>query len=336
MKLRTPWVLWVASVWAGNAVASASVAVYGEIDTAIGRSYSGAADWEMLSGYTGDTKLGFRGSEEVGHGLKVNFQLEASKMDSDTGAWTGGFGRQAWVGLSGGWGEWRMGRTNTPQNRAMGQFDLNGSADGSSALKVLGLAANSSLVGSRESNQLHYASPLWHGLQVRAAYGFSETVKGEKGAKRDFMQLAANYQWHGLTLGAAFQPRRYATQAETAQGYRDGYVLGAKYRWDGVQASVLYGRNVKASEGAGWGAGLALPWGAWQWGAQVAWLNQATKSNGQRSDKQGAKAYELFSHYRWSKRTVLYGAYGRVNHKAETAFKLLHRQTFAVGLTHKF
>ncbi len=66
----------------------------------------------------------------------------------------------------------------------MGTFDLNGTADGSSAMKVLGIAANGTFMSSRQSNQVQYATPKLGGFQARVAYGFSETVSGTAGDKR--------------------------------------------------------------------------------------------------------------------------------------------------------
>lgn len=318
------------------AAASPTVSLYGEFDMAVGRTYSDAAKTGMVSGYTGDTKIGFKGSEDLGQGVKLNFQLEASQLDGSTGAWTGGFKRQSWLGFSGKFGDFKMGRTTTPQNRAMGQFDLNGSAD-SSALEVLGLAANGSFVGSRESNQLQYITPRWNGVQAWVAYGFSETVRGAPNAKRNFMQVAGTYKTGGLTLGAAYQPERFATQAVSNNNYRDGYSVGAKYDFGVVKTSVLYTRNPHVTDGEGWGVGVMAPLGAWELGVQFARVSKAKKANGHTSDKQGAHAVELFTNYSLSKRTTLYGAYGTVDSRTtEHAFGLQHGNTAALGITHAF
>lgn len=334
------WLMGCGAVVMGVSVAqaaSSSVQVYGEIDTALARTYTDAMNMGMVSSYTGDTKLGFKGSEDLGNGLKLNFQLEASGMNSDTGAWTGAFQRQSWVGFSGAhFGDFKMGRTTTPQNRAMGQFDLNGSADGSSALKLLNLGANNSLVGARESNQVQYTTPSWQGLQGRVAYGFSETVHGAHDQKRNFFQVAGTYKHGGLVVGATYQPEHYAAQKVTAQNYRDGYAVGAKYDFGMLQVSAFYTRNVHATDGEGGGIGVMVPWDAWELGLQMARVRKAEKADGSRSDKQGAQAMELFANYRLSKRTSFYGAYGKANTTATHAFKLKHDNTAAIGITHKF
>src|SRR5690606_18716325 len=69
----------------------------------------------MRSGGQSGSRWGLRGSEDIGNGLKVNFRLE-SGFNSNNGASGQNnrlFGRAAWVGLSGGFGEFRAGRQAT-------------------------------------------------------------------------------------------------------------------------------------------------------------------------------------------------------------------------------
>lgn len=331
-QMKAALAMFLAAV-AGGAAAQSNVVIYGTIDTGLGRTYTDAANANMVTSYDSTTLFGFRGSEDLGNGLKVNFQLEADGVKSDTGDWSNGFRRQSWVGLSGSFGEVMMGRTTTPQNRLMGTFDLNNTADGSSALKVLGLAANGSLTSSRQDNQIQYATPKLGGFQARVAYGFSETVSGSATEKKDFLQLAANYQLNGLTLGAAFQPKSQSAQSAVGTtDNRNGFALGAKYNFGILEASALYTRNEKTSEGDGWGLGIAAPIGkAVRVGAQYARITKHSSSA-----VKGSNAVELFADYALSKRTSFYANYGRVNSKAETWKKLQRNNTFAVGITHKF
>lgn len=317
---------------AGGAAAQSNVAIYGKIDTGLGRTYTDAANANMVTSYDGTTLFGFRGSEDLGNGLKANFQLEAAGVKSDTGDWKNGFQRQSWVGLSGSFGEVMLGRTTTPQNRLMGMFDLNKTA-GSSALKVLGLGANSSLTSARQDNQIQYATPKLGGFRARVAYGFSETVSGSATDKKDFLQLAANYQLNGLTLGAAFQPKSQSTQSAVGTtDNRNGFALGAKYNFGILEASALYTRSEKTSEGDGWGLGIAVPIGkAVRVGAQYARITKHSSSA-----VKGSNAMELFADYALSKRTSFYANYGRVNSKAEVWKKLQRNNTLAVGISHKF
>lgn len=107
------------AVLSGAAHAQSGVTVYGLIDAAIehydNANASGAGVTRMpgLTGGMFPSRLGFRGSEDLGNGLSAIFTLE-NGFQPDTGNVNQGgrlFGRQAWVGLSGKWGALTVGRT---------------------------------------------------------------------------------------------------------------------------------------------------------------------------------------------------------------------------------
>lgn len=313
----------------GGALAQSNVMVYGLVDLGIAKRYTSDALLQDSS-YNAASVFGFRGKEELGGGLKVEFHMEAGGFEPDTGAWTNGFNRQSWVGLSGSFGQVMVGRTTTPQNRIMGGFDLNNTAPASSPLKVLGMAATGAMVDARQSNQIQYAAPNMGGFSVRVAYAFSEVSDD---SKKNFLQVAASYKTGDLTLGAALQPRKLSAQKTVdMDNYQTGYMLGAKYNFGVAEASVMYTRNEKKTEGNGVGLGVAVPLGAWKVGAQYA---RITKVNNDTPGK-GAAGYELFANYSLSKRTYLYGTMGGMNEKAKQFSKLEEKSTFALGMVHKF
>ena len=99
----------------GSASAQSNVTVYGIIDASIAHSQSEAAPSKLSidSGNWYGSRLGFRGSEDLGDGLSAIFQLE-NGFSVDTGnlGQSGRlFGRHAWVGLKGSLGMLRVGRS---------------------------------------------------------------------------------------------------------------------------------------------------------------------------------------------------------------------------------
>lgn len=94
---------------AGTAQAQSSVTIYGVVDMALQHQNTGDPAGSTLgldSGIQSGSRLGFKGSEDLGGGLKANFQLEMG-INADTGSSAQGgraFGRQAFVGLSGNFG----------------------------------------------------------------------------------------------------------------------------------------------------------------------------------------------------------------------------------------
>ena len=104
----------------GAAMAQSSVTLYGVADAGV-TYLNGADNWSgVTSGNNLTSRLGFRGTEDLGGGLKANFVLEGGfNLDNGDGAsgYAGAkagegfqFKRRSTVGLSGGFGEVRMGR----------------------------------------------------------------------------------------------------------------------------------------------------------------------------------------------------------------------------------
>jgi predicted porin len=105
---------------AGAACAQANVAIYGIVDSAVehvtnvGATGGGLTRMPSLSGSV-PSRLGFRGTEDLGGGLRALFTLEMG-IAPDSGTLNQGgraFGRQSFVGLAGPWGSVTLGRQYT-------------------------------------------------------------------------------------------------------------------------------------------------------------------------------------------------------------------------------
>ncbi|MBP8147748.1 MAG: porin, partial [Acidovorax sp.] len=89
------------------AFAQSSVTLYGRVNTTVERQEVGNVKTTGL--FNNASRFGFKGTEDLGGGLKAGFQLE-SGFNSDTGASAATFfGRQSEVNLSGGFGTVRLG-----------------------------------------------------------------------------------------------------------------------------------------------------------------------------------------------------------------------------------
>jgi predicted porin len=105
--------------------------------------------------------LGFKGTEDLGGGLKANFVHEMD-LDMDVGALGVAAGRDSTLGLSGGFGEVRLGRSYTPLFSTIGASDVFGTT-GAGTVNQFGMAAN----GVRASNAFFYTSPNFAGITVK-------------------------------------------------------------------------------------------------------------------------------------------------------------------------
>ncbi|WP_420106451.1 porin [Herbaspirillum huttiense] len=196
----------------GAAFAQSSVTIYGIVDTSIhylnNANANGNSNVRMDNGAIANSRLGFKGSEDLGGGLKAMFQLE-NGFSSDTGAMLQGgslFGRQSWVGLQGSYGKVRVGRQNTPL------FDL--LADHFDPLTVGNYASNSWLPAAaslvRSPNMLRYDGEFGP-VAASASWAFGEKA----GSIRTGSQFssALRYTAGPLSLGGGYQQTVDATNS---------------------------------------------------------------------------------------------------------------------------
>lgn len=154
------------------AVKAQNVTLYGVVDTGIeyvnhiGAGNSSVARMDNLSG-TVPSRWGMRGTEDLGSGLKAAFALE-SGFAPDSGVSNQGgrlFGRQAWVGLTGAWGQVALGRQYTMLFWSTLDADMLGpNTFGSSSL-------DSYLPNARADNAVSYKG-TFGGVTLGATYSF--------------------------------------------------------------------------------------------------------------------------------------------------------------------
>ncbi|WP_242468473.1 porin [Burkholderia plantarii] len=147
---------------AGACAAQGSVTLYGLLDTSIEVTNPGSG-WvpRLDSGAYRGSRIGVRGSEPIGGGLRVLFALESGFGSNDGTLSTAGtlFNRQAWVGLGAPWGELRVGRQYSPIYIPFkGQIDAFGAGTIASGLN------NLSKITPYESDAITYLSPDFHGF----------------------------------------------------------------------------------------------------------------------------------------------------------------------------
>jgi predicted porin len=366
----TKLALAVATVVASAAASAqtANVTVYGGIRTAMEVArYSGpGTSSRIISQENISSRFGFRGSESLGGGMNAIFQIE-SGFGSDEGGGTIA-GREAWVGLNGGFGEVKLGYGLTPYDDVLGwahhqganswENRNNGVSGGAGFAKrdlftgyTSSTACASSAFDARYGNSISYASPSMSGFQVRTQYafigeaankrctGWDTAVRYAQGPIRVGVTVAMHNNFTGL--GAVALPHDQ-TAIRGYASYDFGAVrLGATYETatydpDGVGASLKYKY---------WEIGALAPMGANTFGVQysqrdnglAACYSAATRTLtvsaaclGNWSNG-GGKHLSLTHDYALSRRTTIRSYYTDL--KNETNVKI---RAFAVGLWHSF
>lgn len=171
----------VATLASGAAFAQSNVQIYGSID--MGFSHRGDSLYNNTdsknsidSGISAGNRLGFKGVEDLGNGLKALFTLEAG-FEADTGASTQGgrlFGRQAFVGLTGDFGTAIAGRLYTPHYTMLSTIDPFAGGTVGQYRNVMGIGmtldGENLFDPTRVDNVVAYVSPSFSGFNVTAAY----------------------------------------------------------------------------------------------------------------------------------------------------------------------
>ncbi len=188
--LHTPLLSGVAFACLASLPAAASaqskVEIFGTVDVGVAHlGGSGASKTGLSTGGANISRLGFRGTEELGGGLRAGFWLEAGlDVDSGSGKATGGglsFNRRSTVSLSGNFGELRLGRDDSATFLSTLIFDpfLTNGVGGTMGFTMLGIPGTGTATGGAPiqiSNAVSYFLPQ----NLGGFYGQVQVAMGEQ------------------------------------------------------------------------------------------------------------------------------------------------------------
>jgi predicted porin len=325
---------------AGAASAQSSVTLFGIVDASISRyEVKGGQHNTVLSnsGYN-SSRLGFRGTEDLGGGLSASFWLEGALQNDvgQGGSQTTGFDfrRRSTVSLAGGWGEVRLGRDYVPTFWNMTVFDPFGTngvgTNIGHKVKLAGATNTATTVGGivdpayvRSNNAIAYfLPPNLGGFYGQVTYAFDETPSGTTpdnvgryaGARLGFgsgpFNVAAAY---GRTEGA---------QTFASPDVRDWNIGG---QWDFGVAKLLGVYDRAQYESAGfestlktWVIGTLVPVGAGEIRASYGRATLDGLAGAEPRVNQWAIGYV----HNLSKRTAVYATYARLKNKDGSAINI--------------
>jgi predicted porin len=321
----------VLGAFAGAASAQTNVTVYGLVDAAIQRVdvTGGDAVWSMADGNSffnkNGSRLGFKGSEDLGGGLSAIFALE-SGFNVDNGSLGQGgrlFGRQAFVGLQGNFGAVKLGRQYTPMFLALDAIDpfATGYAG---AINNFIFNAGPGAQGLRMENTINYSLSMG-GFSGQIAYGMGEQATSTS----DAAEL-------GVGLGYANGPINVQFAYHDANGTplapKDAKVafLGGSFNFGvaKIHAGFQTDKNdVVGLDNRNYMLGVSAPIGK---GSLMASYVRGDDRNATNDD---LDQYAVGFVYGLSKRTDVYTSYARINDKSATN---VDGNIFNVGLQHRF
>ncbi|HEY9222840.1 MAG TPA: porin, partial [Variovorax sp.] len=304
---------------AAGAFAQSTVTIFGVLDTSVAHISSGGSKVTGLSnGGLSSSRLGFRGTEDLGGGLAAGFWLEGG-LAVDNGN-SGGYGleRRSTVSLSSNtFGELRLGRDKVPAYLNIETFDpfgdtgvggVNGSNLVGSASGAVGTAEGSG--PKRTSNGINYLLPAkLGGFYGQVQYAFGEQVDTPaitNESLRDSAGFRIGYAAGPLNVALGYgQVRGGTTTADV--DYR-ATNIGASYNFGFVKPMVLIatergnGRKVELYE-----VGATVPVGAGEIRAAYSMYKRKDISDAD------SNRFALGYGYNLSKRTQLYATVARVD-----------------------
>lgn len=226
----------------GMASASTSnVQLYGILDAGIryDKSLDGNSKWGVASGIAGQSRFGLRGSEDIGNGYAVTFILEGG-LDMATGHSTQGrlFGRQATLGLKGGFGEVKIGRqmifgyTWTPFLASPFGLAWSNSSIGS----TFGYKSGDYGAAGRMNNSVVYTTPSFNGLQAGIGYSFATDTEQKFQSSKNNRVLTAGVRYLSGPLRVALTFDHLNPNVDSIHNRKSqNYQLGASYDFEVVK-----------------------------------------------------------------------------------------------------
>ncbi len=360
----------LAALAATASFAQSSVTISGLIDTAYvdTNNKPGTADTKGLGANgSATTVLTIAGTEDLGGGLKANFQLQLTPdfingagVEGTTAATTAsgdplayktstiGTGQQAFVGLSGNFGAIKAGRVNTNALDAWGVGSVFGTAIGSgygsngNIYTRYSATANATAQSAptRFNGAVRYESPVFNGFSGSVLY----VPKATDTDAQSVSDIGLRYSNGPLNVMYANQTIKQDGTAATSftTGTTAGLTTGTSNKLNILSANYTIG--AATVYGAYWtekqNTATAVDAKSYMLGAKyVMGATTLMASMGNNNDKTAAnvdkKIYGLGADYALSKRTALYARYDVRDADSVSAADDKTKRT-AIGVRHTF
>ncbi|MDN2674544.1 porin [Janthinobacterium sp. SUN026] len=350
----------------GVAQAQSSVVIYGTVDAGFVSERGGKAGTvnKIDSGVASASRIGFKGTEDLGSGLSALFVLE-SGFNVDTGAQGNNealFGRQAYVGLSSKTtGTLTLGRQYTPWYNTLSKVADPFAVGYSGSAKNL-FPANT----TRTSNTVLYTSPNFNGFDADVAYSARNEGQESLVSSKIGRQIGASVGYANGPLNARLaynttsNDQAVGTTVVEAGSARN-WLAAANYDFAVAKAYVAYGVNKGANSSlrnnfnagnlyttASTGGvtndsttaliGATVPVGPA--GTVMASIIHVNDKSGINAD---ANQFAVGYSYALSKRTSTYASYAKISNKNNAGYTVGNNsnvgsgdQAFNVGVRHSF
>ncbi|MES2184142.1 MAG: porin [Pseudomonadota bacterium] len=317
--MKKPLVILAALAASGAAMAQSSVTVFGIVDTSLAKVQGDGKGSRigLATGSNATSRLGFRGTEDLGGGLAAGFWLEGA-LQADEGTPAGLlFQRRSTVSLSGNFGELRLGRDFTSSYRNNAAFDVWGN-------RGIGTGATYDNLGYstvRASNGITYfLPPTLGGVYGEAEYSFGEKQSNTANDKQsNYLGGRIGYAAGPLNVATSYGKFKQVIGASDTAPVTIGkdlthFNLAGWWDFGVVKPMVIYSQE-KVKNGVKGAAQMnaieisaSAPIGAGE-------LRGSVERNKFNDSANGFNKFALGYGYNLSKRTQLYGTVARIDNK---------------------
>ncbi len=362
---------------AASAVAgSSNVTIYGQMNISydlVDSGYANGKDQRTSQVTDNASRLGFKGSEDLGSGLAAIWQVE-SGLNADGAKFNQGktngalASRNTFVGLSGrSWGTVFLGHHDTPYKMATRNLDAFGNsvADNRNILGGGNGASAAISFDGRPGNMVAYITPNVNGFTgIVAHVSGAENALTSGEVKGNIWSLAGIYKNGPLFGSFAYEKHNLGTtgsgsvtSALLANKYERAWKLGLGYKWQAFKLGFVY-ENTKDNFGS-----VKTPGGSNDYYGHNAYSLNGTYSFGNNAlnvaytragdmsyaSNTGVKDWTLGVDHHFSKRTTIYAFYTKLTNDTNAVYHLAggsnggtagslnaDPSAFSFGITHKF
>jgi predicted porin len=298
------------------------------------------------------SRFGLRGTESLGGGLNAIWQMENGSVNMTNGGGNLG-GRDSFIGLSGSWGTFKMGRFLAPYDDIHGIFG-NDSTYSTSILSTASLWAQG-FAGQPESGgfddrlqkSIRYDTPAMSGFRIAAQFA---TNAGAPASNSNNQSYFVGYRNGPLNIGAAYELHHNIRGTATAPLTDHAFSVAGLYQFSQFNIAAVYEKldydvtpttnlkrdfwGVSSHINVGANGKVFLFWGTASDGkgsavdtpAPIVTPAGITTSNVSRvaglakGDNTGSNQWEISYAYDLSKRTKVYTGYVKINNDSNANY----------------
>ena len=325
--------------FAGAASAQSSVTMFGIVDVNVMSVDNNDRTYSMGTDGMASSRLGFRGVEDLGGGMKASFWLEmglAADTGGNAGIWGNStasnanrlyFNRRSTVSLSNAWGELRLGRDYTPTFWNWTQFDPFGTNGVGAATNIaLGTDLQAVLAGStfgtlvRANNMASYVLPA--GTSGQGLYGQASIAAGEGANGLKYWGGRIGYAAGPFDIAASYGKTDELLTGVNTDVDLTAWNIAGSWNFGFMKLAGFYGQMEADGRVAGisgtagrdnWYIGASAPFGQWNLKGSY-----GGTSGNDLLDNVDATQWAIGVDYNLSKRTALYATWSSINNDHST------------------